>query len=476
MRRILPLIASMIAALLSISVTTSCENSVSDIGQSLITGEVTIIVDSLPTNLHGTTEWVDTFDSKTTTKLIGRINVPEYGSLSTSFVTQLLCSTKMNIPDSITEEKIDSMCFIMRIPRGSLTGDSLAPQQLRVFRMKEDIPSSITSAYDPAGKYYPTPLGARSYTVSNIALSDSAFKNSKTINVPVKIDNPEYAKAFFRAYRNNDPIFEWPQSFNEKFKGIYVEQNFGNGCIANITGVQGYLYWNRTQSVAYTDSDIVKYRDVIVRDSICLLASQPEVLSSTNINYKRSETLKNMANEGKTIVTSPGGYITHIRFPIDSLLSKYRENNTQMAVVAALTLRLPAKVIKNDYGIYTAPYLLMIKESEREQFFAQNKIPDNISSFTAAYDESAGAYNFLSMRNYFLKILDDIDSGKQIQEEDMQFTLVPVSLTTETVNNYYGASTTYILKCSPYIEKPSMTELDTENAIISFTFSTQELE
>lgn len=453
----------------------ACEKGMSDIGQSLVDNEVTIIVDSLPTNLHGVSIKLDTIDARAINKLIGRINVPEYGKLECSFVTQLLCSTKMNIPDSITEEKVDSMCLIMRIPRGSLTGDSLTPQQLTVYRVIDDLPTDIPSTFDMAGKYDAAhPLGSKSYTVSNIALSDNAFKNQNVINVSVKLPDG-YAPGFFKAYRDNNPVFQWPADFNKAFKGVYVEQNFGNGCIANLNGVQGYIYWHHTKKEAVSKDSTVSYEDRVVRDSVCILASQPEVLSSNNISYRCSPHLDNMVDQGKTIVTSPGGYITNIRLPIDSLLDRYRENNTEMAVVAALTLDIPAKTVENDYGLFAAPYLLMVKESERENFFKNNLTPDNISSFSAAYDNENKCYKFLSMRNYFLKILDDIASGTQISEEDMKFSLIPVSLVTESVSNGYSATTTYVIRCSPYIEKPSMTELFTENARMGFTFSTQEI-
>ena len=113
----------------------ACQDDTSTIGGSLAAGEVTITVDSIETDLRGKAEWINDFDSRTTIKLLGNLTIPEYGNLNCSFVTQMMSATKMNIPDSIPESDVDSIRLVMSIPRGALTGDSLAPQQLRVFRI-----------------------------------------------------------------------------------------------------------------------------------------------------------------------------------------------------------------------------------------------------------------------------------------------------------------------------------------------------
>lgn len=474
MKRILPALFLGFAATAMVS----CEEDVSSIGSSLTNGEVTITVDSLPTDIHGASEWVESFDARTITKLLGRLRVPEYGDLSCTFVTQMMCATQMNIPDSIKVDDVDSVRMILMVPRGNLTGDSLAPQQLKVYRLDKQLPEGITSRFDPMGYYDPSaPYGTKSYTLSNIAKGDTAFKKDKFISIPVTLPR-EFGRELFTKYRNNDPMFQWPSSFAQYFPGIYVEQNFGNGCVANITRVETNLYWHRREKVAVNiDSTKVDYQIKDVRDSLCLLASQPEVLSSNNISYTASEQLRAMAAEGKSLITSPGGYITNIKFPIDSLIQRFKEANRDLSVVTALSMEIPGKVVKNDYGIVQAPYLLMVRKSEREAFFRDNKIPDNRESFYAAFDTETGTYKFSSMRNYFLKVLEDIDNGKNPTEQEGEFSLIPVAVTTESVPNAYtGQTTVYVVRCSPYIGGPSMTELDTANAVISFTFSSQTID
>ena len=471
----IPKILSACAAVLTLGLG-ACQDDVSDIGGSLVTGEVSITVDSLVTDIHGKAIWEENFDARASTKLLGRLTVPEYGSLSCSFVSEMMSATKMNIPDSIKADRVDSARLVLSVPRGSLTGDSLAPQQLKVFRLTAELPDSINSRFDPKGYYDPAnPFGTKSYTLTNLALSDSAFVKNPYIRIPVKLPK-EFALDLFNKYRTDPDLFNWPASFNKWFPGVYVEQNFGNGCMANITRVEAYLYWHRPEQITVTkDDNTVEYKIVERRDSICLLASAPEVLSSNNVYYTPSEEIRGLVASGKSVITSPGGYVTDISFPIDDLIRRFTQANTDLSVVAGLKLEIPAKTITNDYGIMPAPYLLMVRKSEREAFFRENRIPDNETSFYATYNSSTKSYRFAGMRSYFLKMYRDYRDGKITGLSPEEFTLVPVYVSSETVENY-GSSSTYVLRVSPYLAAPSMAELDTEHASIVFTFSTQVIE
>ena len=465
------------ALLISAVALISCQDDMSTIGGSLTTGEVTIMADTINARLDSECIYLENFDGRNITKLLGRINVPEYGSLNCSFVSQMLSATSMNIPDSITVNDVDSLRLVLSVPRGSLTGDSLAPQQLKVFALEKQLPSDINSTFNPAGYYNPSqPLGVKSYTVSNIAKGDSVLKNTASVRIPVMLPR-ELGQKIFTQYREDPSVFQWPSTFNQYFPGIYVEQNFGNGCIANVTRADMYTYWHRMASrkVMQEDSTYVT-ETYAVRDSICLMAYQPEVVASNVIDFKISDYITNLVDEGRQVLTSPGGYIVNFKFPVRELIERYYSTGSALTVVSSLKFEIPASAISNDYGLGVAPNLLMVKKSEFKEFFADNKIPDGISSFTAVYDADSGSYKFNSMRSYFMQMLEAYDKGETVDGEESEFVLVPVSVSSESSSNYDGSVTTYVTRCQWYIEKPSMTLLDTDNALIMFTFSSQSIE
>lgn len=452
---------------------TSCDDNVSPIGSSLANGEVAITVDSIETAIESSIVFEPVFNARSVTKLLGRISVPEYGDLECSFVTQLMCSTEMQIPDSITVNEIDSMRLVLAVPRGSLAGDSLAPQQLKVYRLTKQLPSDITNEFNPAGYYDPSnPLGTRSYTLSAISQNDSAFKQDSYIRIPVMMPK-KFAIDTFNAYRNDPSIFQWPQSFAQYFPGLYIEQNFGNGCVGAITDLQFFTYWHRTEMRYEKDPDsetgAYHYVPYTVRDSVCLFAAQPEVISSNIVRYDISDYVKNLVAQKKSIITTPGGYHIRIKFPAQELIDKYKNDLNRLSVVSRLSMDIPAQVVKNNFGISVAPTLLMVKTSELNDFFNKDKVPDGITSFYADYNAYTGAYSFNSLRDYIIKM---IAKNGAITDDDVDFSLVPVTVTTEEVSGY-SSSTTYVIRCSPYMGRPTLTQLNLDKAMVAFTFSSQ---
>lgn len=449
----------------------SCVDDPGQVGSSLSRNEVTIIVDSIETRLSAATVEYDNFDARSDTKLLGRINVPEYGRLSSTFVSQIFCADQMNVADSITSADIDSIGVIFRCLRGAFTGDSLAPQQLKVYQLTRQLPADINNSFDPTGYFDPSaPLGSASYTLSAIAENDTVLKKGTYIDIPVKLPLELGVKAF-ETYRNNPDVFAWPKEFAKYFPGIYVEQNFGTGCLANISKFMVFDYYHHTEmKVQSVDGTTVKV-PVTVRDSVALFSSAPEVLSSNNIKYEVSDNIKNLIAAGKTVVTTPGGYFAKIVFPAREIVNKYNSANSNMSVISNLSLRIPAKSVENSYGLDPAPFLLMVKASQLESFFSDKKVPDSLNSFYAAYSSANGCYDFSSMRDY---IMDIINSGKEITDDDTDFVLMPVNMEVETqTNSYTGTVTSYVTGCTPYLLKPTMTLLETDRAVINFTYSQQ---
>ena len=163
-----------------------------------------------------------------------------------------------------------------------------------------------------------------------------------------------------------------------------------------------------------------------------------------------------------------------LKYPVLDLIDAYHDRGMALSVVSSLSMEIPAKTISNDYGLSVAPYLLMVKKKDYESFFKENKVPDGVNSFYAEYDSESGSYKFSSMRSYFVEKYQAYKDGTYVDEEESEFYLVPVSITKETVENYSG-TTTYVTRCQPYLEKPTMTILDTDKSVICFTYAVQKI-
>lgn len=507
-KKIFPIVSASFMTLSLAFGVSSCEDAVPEVGSSLATGEVQIALDSLIWDgtrqyvyrgndstlvtcpkIEYATEFCDSIDSRSTTNLIGRLSVPEYGDLHCSFVSQMMSTTSIAIPDSIPLEQIDSMKLVLSVPRGELTGDSLAPQQLRVYRLTKSLPKNINSKFNPASYYSEeSPLGSKSYTLSALGMSDSIYSRLSYISIDIPLER-DMARKIVTEYRTNPSTFAWPQSFEEYFHGLYVEPSFGRGCVANVAATNILIFYSYKALVSTTETDddgneTTKQELQTKSRAVGVFESSPIVLSSNNIKYEPSSLLKAMATANEPIITTPGGYRVNFRFPADNLIDIYRNSNSRLAVVSGLTFSIPVEEIENDYGITPPPYMLMVKTSKLKEFLENNPLPDSKDSFYAAYNATSKSYTFSSMRNYILEL---IENG--YTEEDLDFTLIPANLTMESDSSdsyyssyyyYYGYSSsssgTYtVTKCTPYITKPSMCKLRMDKAKTVFTYSTQQM-
>ena len=452
---------------------TSCEEDTTTIGSVISSGEVAITVDTFYFDLDAKAMAIPSFDSKTGNLMVGNIETKEYGKLNCSFVTRLMCVPKLNVADSLLDPmRVDSCKLILGADRKDIIGDSLAPQRFTVYPLTKQLPSNIDNTFNPEGYYNPSaPLASRSYTLSEVSLKDSAFYSNSFVELTVDLPK-SFGQEIFEKYISEPEIFQWPQTMAEKFlPGLYVKSTFGKGCIANIKNAYiAVFYYNLAKTTTITDKDTV-VAETHVRNVVFPFSVSPEVLSSNNIIYQPSEQIKtkNSNQDGEIVITTPGGYVGSFNFPAQALIDRYQEKNTHLSTVNELNLYIPAEVFDPSSGFSMAQNLLMVKSSEYENFFKENKVPDNLSSFTGVYDSKNGQYNFTTMRSYFIELLNK----KEITKEDLEFTLVPVEITTETNQGYYGNNATYVTKCVPYTSKPTMTLLKTNEAKVTFSFSTQ---
>lgn len=454
----------------------ACEDNVSEIGDSISNTEVSIRIDSLTFKLDAVSIDAPLLASRTGYSLLGSIKVPEYGNLECSYVTQFLPAETLNIPDTITSADVDSVKMFLTIPKNYVTGDTLAPQQLKIYSLTKELPNDINSGFNPADYYdASSPIAVKNYTLSGFTFNDSTFSGVSTIelkaNLPV-----ELGRKVFDAYASNPDIFIWPQEFAKYWPGVYVAPTFGKGCLAPVQKTTIFAYFPQTKAVREEDeegNDIIK--EVQVADSVCLFTTAPEVISNVNISYAPSDILIDMVTDGKSIITTPGGYAVKFKFPAKEILKDFWNQESHLGVINNMTFSIPAKAISNSYGIGIPPSLLMIKASELETFFAEGKLPDNKTSFTSVYSTDKASYSFNTMRQYIVDLIAKGEYG--ISDDDLELILVPVTVTTEEyTDGSTGQLVTSVTSVTPYIIMPTMVDLDTENALVVFTYSNQMLD
>lgn len=452
-------------ALGSLALLPACDDE-DNVGGSITRGEVTIVVDSTFT-VTGRSVRAESIDGRDGNLLLGRLAAQDFGELTADFTGRLMPASTLTIPDSIPLEDVTGMSLSFSFEKDGFTGDTLSPQQLSVYTLTSQLPDNITSAFDPTGYYDASaPLGTASYTASSLGLGGNKSDGGK-VSVPLKA---EFARDVVRRYRTDPSVFQWPQTFAEYLPGIYVRSTFGNGLVMNFTNTEFLTYWVRKEKVRVVENGVSVVKDTLMRDSTSLFAISPEVLSSNLLRLTPAQSVKDRVNSGQLVLQSPAGYNVEIDFPADEILNRYNTDDFNLGVINTLTFSVPVTCPATSFGIGPAPYLLMVKTSKLKEFFAENKVPktDDTDAFYAEYDSENGRYEFQGLRPYIVSLMK---SGKEVSTEDMRFTLLPVSITTETTG--YGTMKVIVTSCLPYIAHPTYCVLDLKNAKVKFTYSRQ---
>jgi hypothetical protein len=447
---------SLIASLLIATAFVACDDATT-IGTSLVDDDVAVIIDSCFT-VTGQSFETEGVQSRTLTQLLGDVNIDGFGRMSSTVYTQFMPASEMDTT-GVTTASIDSLKLIMTVEKGAFVGDSITPMGLKVYPLTKLLPSPIYSN-DELSDYYDSSkvLGSAIYNTTGMTMADTTSYVYIQVQMPV-----ELGQEMFTKYKENPTNFTNPDLFCENvFKGIHIDNSYGSGRMTRIAGSSMLMYYHST----YYDEDIEA--DTTTYSTGLYWSVTPEVVTNNRIKVELASNLKEMVANGDNIITAPIGYDVELTFPAREILSSYRSNNSDLKVINTLSFNIPVDTIENNAGITPPPYLLMIKKNKREEFFANNSINDNISSFYAAYDSTNKCYTFSSMRDYILDLLDK----DEVTDDDVTFVLCPVTVETETTSSYY-TTTTSITGIIPYIDEPAMVKVLLDEAKIKFAFSTQ---
>ena len=352
---------------------------------------------------------------------------------------------------------IDSLVLYMLVRSGEFVGDSLAPMGLDVYRLNKTLPSPIYSDFDPEGYYDPTPLAS---TIYNVAAQSADTVTSAGVEIKVRMPL-ELGKELYGAYLRDPAAFSTPTAFADKvFKGIYIKNSFGSGRLVRVTSTLMSMYY-KTHG---------ENNDTIINKVGHYFAVTPEIITNNDIKVDVSDELMKRVDNGEALVMGPAGIETQIRFPAPEIIKSYNSSPSKIKVLNTVTFSVPGEKIDNSGDFAMPMYLLLVLSKEKDNFFANNSLPDNKTSFYATYSSSTGTFDFGDMRTYVQSLIDKGD----ITEEDYTFSIVPVSAAFETNNNYYYGTTSQTLSMlTPYAASPALGKLNLDKAEIKLTYSTQ---
>lgn len=440
----------------------ACDEN-SNVGASIVEDKLAVNIDSTFT-ISARCVADNAVQARTINQMFGKIDVEGYGNLTSDVVTQFMPASTLDTV-GVTVNDIDSLKLMLYVSDGDFIGDSIAPMGLEVYRLDKNLPSPIFSDFNPKDYYNPSqPIGSTVFNLSTLGMPDSvaalqAGSRSLAIDLPVDL-----GKEIFNAFVKNGDLFTSPTAFTDKvFKGLYIRNSFGSGRLTRVSQTTINMYYHKK-----TVNDAG--RDTVVDKVGFYFAVTPEIVTNNIIGYKTAPAISKRIAQGENLIVAPAGYNIELTLPGRKIVESYLAGKGDLSVVNSLSFSIPVEEIEGHDGLVTPPYILMVKKSEKDDFFAQSKLPDNKTSFYAQYDESSKRYVFSNMRQYALDLIE----ADEITDDDVTFTICPVSLQTETSSDYYNPTVT-VVGVTPYISGPAAVKFLIDEAKIYFTYSTQKL-
>lgn len=465
MKKLVVCVASLMA-LLGFSACDDTTDANTIPGGALVSDQISMVIDS---SFTITTRSIvnDRIQSRTTTQLLGAISAPEYGILKADYVAQLFPSNAIDTTD-MSAQQVDSIKLQMVFEKDGFVGDSLAPIGVEVYALNRRLPYPIYSDFNPAGYFSTTDrMGTGVFTATGVGVNDTVAASSYRyayVTLPL-----EFGRKLYDKFIESPQLFNDPEAFADWFPGIYVHHVYGSGRVTRISESRVIMYYHKVRDLTNSSGEVVK--DSLTRHYAYYMGSAPEVVSNTEIDLTISPDVNSMVQQGRSIVVSPAGLDAELEFPTLDVMQTYRAQSADaLSVINNLSFTLPVDSIRNGRGITPPPYLLMVLSDEKDEFFADNKLPDDITSFLGTYSSATNTYTFSDMRAYLLEMLNK----DTIEAKDYTFTLTPVAMVTESAGSYYGSVSTPTLSgITPMVALPSMVELFPADAKITLTFSKQ---
>lgn len=464
------LLKYLVAAFCCLTIVACEEDELSTIGSSLNSSDIVITVDSTFVKLTGESVFNDSILGRTTDPLLGNLTVDNYGTLHTGYLTQFMPTLNIDTTN-VTPATLDSVRLYLNYYDTDLTGDSLAPMVLDIYRLNKTIKAPLYTNIDPTDYYSPDDY----ITSTTFGSSTEGFVDEKTSTTDktisykqIKVDLPlSMGEEIFELYKKNPDIFALPATFAEHFPGMYMNISYGNGRVVNVKGIFMTMYYRAINSEGKIDTLSHTYMGVT-----------PEVYSINHFTLTPDATLQqNVAQANasghRAYIQSPVGYMPIIHFPTQNVIDKYKEKMSETSkiqnILNALSFTIP--IVEDPNAVLAPPeYLLFVRASQAKDFFEQKLLPDDISTIYAKYDKGLKAYNFGDISSYIRSVLQREDPT--VTEDDETIALIPVNITFETSTNYY-TTTTSITSVTPYSASPAFAELDLDGAKIKITYTTQ---
>lgn len=348
--------------------------------------------------------------ANTSNCFIGSIIDPETGITTTSsFLAQFHIQEDYTLPKEDLLVKNDNgeivadSCVI-RIFHDKYYGDSLTTMKLTAIELSRDnIMSENTTYYTDVNpeEYVDDEPGSvkamTTYSVidQNLSSSETNLSSGNYRSIPINI-GADYGTYILKKYYDNPDNFKNSYRFiHNVCPGFYIKHSGGIGSLVNsdVSTLDVYYRFHDT--------------DTTVANAWIRLGATQEVIQNTRFDHDIPDEMLNEDNPF-TYIKSPAGIHTELTLPIDEIASGEHYNDTINSTRFTLRRFVGDSATKNKLAPPT--YLLLVRKGFADEFFANNSLPDNQTTFLCEYSSTYNAYIFSNIAPLIAYLRNQRDS------------------------------------------------------------------
>lgn len=433
----------LVLPLLGMSLLASCQDELSEIGQSVQSPR-----DKIESQVHylqfeaSTVPSNNIYTGSSIAGLLGAINDPNYGDFQADFAMQVRTARDFKFAHEPKGETVDSV--LLRLIYSDYAGLRSAPLQVSVYEMPKGFEGSDYST--TSLKQYAQPntlLGRASVTLEHNSKALPGVADTTHVRYLSIELNKELGQRIYNLSKSNVQVFDTPESFSQHvLGGLYITITTGSGVVLHVSNIDLGIYYDYNNDKG--EKQVGSEHFVNTK-----LTPHTNAISNTYID----DLLKK--DDSYTYVKGPSGVLTEITLPKAQMERLLADRGT-VDIGTAWSLAdapLSLKVDNPDNLLLNPPSYMMLMPTDSVSNYFSRKMTERTQAATSylssIYVAQATQYDFHNIARMLTEHLRrhasyDTTSKRWIVKEDLKLRVLPVRRYTSKSGNSSKEVTTAI--------------------------------
>lgn len=433
-----------------------CDDNTGNLGYGMFPGSDQLINGQLKT-YPVTTESVAAgrIYAKTNIGYVGKFTDETFGTYQAGFLSTLNCPTGLTFPgvyngtafndknkitNTMVSTKSDDIVLIHKDPEDVTSevignihtvelylwydtyfGDSLTACRLSVYQLNKELEKA-----DEKNAYYYTDidpnefydesnaeslLGTKAYTAVDLSVKDSIRNLSTYVpSVHLALEKTtseriggEILRMFRKAQISGTAFGN--KEFLDAFKGIYVKSDYGDGTVLYVDQVQMNVVYKNYAIDSISGKPLKTYdnKNDSTYYAYRIFNSTREVIQANQLENdgKVDQLIKDHTD--CTYLKTPAGIFTQATLPVNQISEELSGDTLNAVKLTFSSYNQPS----SNFGMAAPSNVMLIREKDKESFFANNQLNDGVSSFLTSHNTSTNQYTFSNITRLINACIND---------------------------------------------------------------------